>query len=290
MKIYMTIGISGSGKTTWCAQNAKSDDIVLDSDNVRLALYGDAECQDNPGKVFDVMRRNTIEGLRANHNIFYCATNLSMKKRIAFIKEMKKLFPDVEIIAVVFAILPKICKERNGTRERVVPNEVIDRQVRQFQIPVENEGWSDIIVVRNPETNPFEWKYQTWTEMEEFGDQKNKHHSLPLYLHCVRCYEKMLKFGDKQVDRLTAALWHDCGKLYTQTYWEKDDDAHYPNHAEVGSYYFLAGTGKIYTSQLIAYHMMAYQEEHAREVWRARLGDKLWEDIELLHQCDEAAH
>ena len=63
-KLFMLIGIPGSGKST---ASQKLSEIynapIYSSDDIRKELYGDASVQDNPKKVFDILHKRIIEGL-----------------------------------------------------------------------------------------------------------------------------------------------------------------------------------------------------------------------------------
>ena len=290
--IYFIIGISGVGKTYWCRENMRENDILLDSDAIRQELWGDAANQQQPNKVFDLMFRRTCNALRANHNVFYCATNLSMKHRIHFINNIRSKFSSDEVaIHCIICVAPiEVCKERNASRTRHVPEEVIERQARQFQMPVENEGWSSIEVVFTSQYSAEVYKKYLLEQVINFGSQENKHHKLNLFAHCSRCGMEAAIATDNK-DICLAANIHDFGKLYTKTYWpEKDNDAHYPNHAEYGALLALIAGFSPNVAALVCYHMIPYTDEKAQKTWRARLGETLWNKILLLHEQDEKAH
>ena len=287
--IYFTVGLSGCGKSYWCDTHAKEHDVILDSDMVRAELWGDASDQQNPSKVFNLMFHRTCIALSCGRDVYYCQTGLTMKHRIRFIKDIRaKYTPDqVQLHCVILVAPIEVCKERNAKRSRHVPDEVIDRQWRQFQIPVENEGWDSITVIPM-DYDKDEFFNQQWSAVGKFGTQENKHHSLSLFWHCFVCGTSIGRLSKEIVD---AAYIHDFGKLYTKTYWpEKDNDAHYPNHAEVGAYLALCMGYSLYTAQLVGYHMVPYMDARAQETWKNRLGEQLWHDVLIIHDHDRKAH
>lgn len=287
---YFTCGISGVGKSKWVHDNAFNTDIILDSDNIREELYQDPSIQGDPNKVFSLMFRRAVEALRANKNVYYCATGINAKHRIHLLTQLKKAFPDTLYKCIICIAPIEICKERNFARDRVVPEYVIDRQIRSFQIPMEAEGWDSIEVV---ETYPIDHevlRQKIWQEVKDFGSQKNSHHQLSLFNHCLLCGLEAHKFWPDNEDLDIAATWHDCGKLYTQTYWpDRDDEAHYPSHAELGSYLMLCMGFSLYSAQLVSAHMYPYNTQ-AQDAWRARCGESLWDDVLKLHACDVSSH
>jgi predicted kinase len=74
------------------------------------------------------------------------ATNLSPHERKQWIK-MAKGF-GYEVQAVFFDVPVEVCMDRNRRRERVVPDEVMQRMASKLKPPTFNEGFSKIVVVR----------------------------------------------------------------------------------------------------------------------------------------------
>lgn len=298
--LFYYCGLPGVGKTFVAYKQAKNTDIILDSDELRKELFNDEQCQSKNTELFNEIEKRTIVNLKNNKTVHYVSTGLSMKRRIALLKTLKKHFPDVKYKCVCVVAPLDVCHKRNSARERVVPREVIDRMARQFDPPCENEGWDAIDVVRNyydDETTIYLDEYKKTYQMyylqkvKEYGSQHNSYHTLSLYDHCHKCCENALR--DNAPDYLcNAALIHDFGKLYTQTYWEKDNysEAHYPNHAELGSYLALVMGFPLRVAQLVRFHMTCYMDAAAQKAWRERMGEQLWSEVARLHQYDEASH
>ena len=186
--IYVTVGISASGKSTFCREHAQSNDLILDSDVLREELFGDPCEQKNPSLVFDTMFKRTVAALEQNRNVWYCATNLIMKNRLHFIRSVRAKYPETKVICYLFSISPEICVQRNQLRARQVPLFVLLRQVQQFEMPVEKEGWNSIKVIdmmSDEEVEDFSQKIQNL--VQNFGSQENHHHRNSLWEHCVIC-------------------------------------------------------------------------------------------------------
>ena len=296
---YLYMGLPGSGKTYLAKRAAKPYDLVLDSDEIRGEVWGDPSIQDDPAHIFNIMYQRAHKALKVNRDVFYVATNISMKRRIALLKTLKKHFPDVKYKCVCVIAPLDVCHRRNGARERIVPMEVIDRMARQFDPPCESEGWDTIDIsynFYNDGTIMADGNWETYRayyiqKAKEFGSQHNSHHSLSLFDHCDECARKAIINGASR-DICHAAGIHDFGKLYTQVYWEKDNyiEAHYPSHAELGSYLALVMGFPLHIAQLVRFHMIPYMDAAAQKTWRERMGENLWNDVVRLHQYDEAAH
>jgi len=286
------VGIVGTGKTTVACKMANENDLILDSDAIRAELFGDEACQDNPSLVFATMEKRTIEALNSGRNVFYVACNIWSRKRINFIKAIKQKAPGTIFECYIIECPIEIARERNSARSRVVPAYVIDKQLRQFEIPYEGEGWDNIEIIHNRSFKEAEKDYlEILNRVYDFGDQKNEHHSLTLFEHCVNAFTYASKNNFPSEVR-GAAIVHDFGKAWTQEYWEKDDgkNAHYPNHANVGAWLSLNLENSLECAQLVNYHMLPYTDEKSQATWRARLGEKIWKELEQLHEADEAAH
>lgn len=296
--LYVYVGCSASGKTTLAYKRAnENNDYVTDSDEVRQWLFGDATYQDDNNKVFRTMYQTTIDMLNKNYNVHYVATNLSSRRRITLIKDIKKKFPDTIFKCVVVIAPVQELYERNAARERHVPDYVIKKQLCAFQVPYMGEGWDSIEVVDNGEN--MEWVDKMWKDVKEFGDQRNPHHTLTLYTHLLECVNKvelwpMARCETKDPKTLhnsrlmAAAGLHDIGKAYTQSF-DEEDIAHYYGHENVSSYLSLCLNGDLYIAQLVNYHMILYMDTAAQKTWRVRLGDYMWDDLMRLHTADEAA-
>lgn len=288
-KLFFYVGISGSGKTYKAYEMHGEDTVIIDSDQIRERLLGDATRQDQNSRVFEHMYRETCECLSRGVSVCYVATNLSAKRRISFLKNIHKRFPGLECICYIINTPIETCYERNNRRSRTVPDYVIGRQLQSFQIPCEAEGWSRIEVVNNFNNSEYYREY-TVRKVMEYGSQQNKHHSLSLIDHCTKCgrLAEDMGYGDALQQ---AAYIHDYGKIYTAVRWpDKDDDLHYPNHAQVGAYLALNMGYSLYVAQLVGAHMYPYTSEREQEVWHIRFGEKLWKDVLKLHELDLEAH
>lgn len=290
---YMLCGLPGSGKSYWAREKAKPYDVIVSSDSIREELYGDASIQEDPSRVFNFMFQRTCAALKAGHTAFYDATNINIKRRINLLKSLRKLIPDLYCICVIVATPIDVCHERNSERKRIVPSYVIDRMLRQFEVPCKAEGWDEILVHYNyaPDYDIDYYRHAYAQLVEEYGEQGNSHHTLTLKEHCHACGDSA-RLGSFNSDIVRAAYLHDYGKVWTAIRWEKDNyqEFHYPNHANVGAYMALTMGYNIHIAQLIAYHMLPYTDQKCQNTWRARLGENLWKEIIELHHYDEAAH
>jgi predicted kinase len=142
--VVLTIGLPGSGKTTWFKRRGVSP---LSSDMLRSILFDDITEQRYQGLVFSTLRSLLRARLIAKMPWNYVdATNLSPHERRQWIKMAKSFGYDVQ--AVFFDVPLEICMERNSRRERTVSDDVMKKMAERLRPPTFKEGFSKIVVVR----------------------------------------------------------------------------------------------------------------------------------------------
>lgn len=283
------IGIAASGKTTWAHQ--QKGYIVLDSDQLRLELWGSETDQRDPHKVFDLMYKRGREQLLNGNSVIFCSTNLSMKYRMHAIRQLSNI-PNIKFRAVIFNVPVNICRENNKKRARQVPDWLFERQIKQFQCPTVTEGFDSIEIITPFEYNQIEFAHSMWDDVRAAGSQDNPHHTLTLYDHLQACINKLnlskLPIDDENSKNLcVAAALHDIGKAYTRSY-DENGIAHYYSHEAYGAYLTMNMHCRLEIIQLVNYHMLPFNTS-AILTWKKRLGDDLWNKIMILHEADLAA-
>lgn len=142
--VVLTIGLPGSGKTTWCKRRGVNP---LSSDMLRSILFDDSDEQRYQGLVFSTLRSLLRARLIAKMPWNYVdATNLSPHERRQWIK-MAKSF-GYEVQAVFFDVPLEICLSRNHKRERTVSDDAMQKMAERLKPPNFKEGFSKIVVVR----------------------------------------------------------------------------------------------------------------------------------------------
>lgn len=305
-RIYVTVGLPGSGKSTWAENMKEVLDLTLhSSDNIR-SEFGDINDQSNNELVFNILYKRIKEDLKNGHNVVFDATNLSRKRRIHFIQHELRDIP-CEKICVLFATPYEICLKNNANRERKVPEDVIKRMVKNFEVPAYCESWDDIQIVW--------WNYKK--EFNIYSDllkwkklsHNNLNHSLSVGDHMINAaYHHYCNYPENYKLHM-ALLMHDCGKPFTKSYIDRNgnesEEAHYYQHENVSSYMSLFYLKDIHpkewtdddileVSLLINLHMRTLnawsQSDSSKEKDRKLFGDEIIEALEVINECDLAAH
>lgn len=141
--IYIMVGIPGSGKSTWVKEQfLKLDEgfMVLNADTIRAELYGDESIQGNPKMVFQILHDRFRRALLNNKikTIFIDNTSVDKKSRAQIFRLIENNCPECNINIKVFDDFEK-AKEWNKGRDRIVPDEVMDRMIDKFEYPNQNE-------------------------------------------------------------------------------------------------------------------------------------------------------
>jgi predicted kinase len=142
--VVLAIGLPGSGKSAWFKRH---NITPLSSDMLRALLFDDPAEQRFQDIVFSNLRAMLKARLIARRPVNYVdATNLTPHERQSWIK----LGHDYgyEVQAVFFDVPTEVCLERNQRRDRVVPEDVMQRMAAKLRPPAFEEGFTKITVVK----------------------------------------------------------------------------------------------------------------------------------------------
>lgn len=146
MELILICGLSGSGKSTISKELAeKHNAIILSTDAIREEIYGNLECQDNPEKIFGILRYRIRKNLENNRNIIVDATNLTVKNRRSIIHYASNY--EKTLICYVVNKPYEQCLIDNVNREHPVPEYVLEKQYKKFCMPTYEEGFDKIVVL-----------------------------------------------------------------------------------------------------------------------------------------------
>ena len=296
--LVMLVGISGSGKSVLSELFKKGGKKIFSSDAIRKELYGNEDDQAHNQKVFETLHKRIRSALMNGDDCVYDATNLNRKRRMAFLKSIQGI--PCKKICVVKAVPFEICIRRDRKRPRSVGALVIRKQIRQFELPLTEEGWDKVLIQKENRVN-----YPSI--FDAFPKEDVSHDCAPYHYEDITEHMLMVCREAQKTEKVSQALIeagavHDVGKFYTKSFYDKKgnrrDRATYYGHENWSAYLYM--TSKEYWGQvsyeddlrgncgdgalfLIALHMELYKESKILD----RLSPECLEALYILKECDD---
>lgn len=139
----MTIGIMGSGKSTWARSFAKENPefMYFSTDTIRAEIGVGEHDQTVNLQVYKLMERKTENAFRNGRSVLLDATFIKKSWRIPFIEIAKR--HGAKTIAHVFVAdretLLKRIEKRSKEGGLFVPTHAVDRYISKFSPPTASE-------------------------------------------------------------------------------------------------------------------------------------------------------
>jgi predicted kinase len=141
VKIVITVGLPGSGKSTYLKRRGIN---AISSDEIRRLIADDPEDQTVHKQVFATIRYLIRQRIATGRPVTYVdATHLTRWERRPYIQLARRHGCKVE--ALFFDVSLEVCMQRNQRRGRIVPERVIRDMARRMQPPAMEEGFARII-------------------------------------------------------------------------------------------------------------------------------------------------
>jgi predicted kinase len=146
-RVVLLVGLPASGKSTWAQRQGAA---VISSDHIRYLLADDATDQTIHRTVFATVRYLLRRRLELRRPLtFVDATNVTAFERRPYIRIAQWYGARPE--AVFFDTPAEVCRLRNRSRDRVVPDSAIDVMAARLQPPTVSEGLESVTVYRVPD-------------------------------------------------------------------------------------------------------------------------------------------
>lgn len=149
LKAYITVGIPGSGKTTWINNQEwlknyeyiSTDKFVEEYALSQNKTYSEVFQEYMPIAI-DLMTKQAIEARNQNKNIIWDQTSTTILSRI----KKFRMLPNYYHIAVVFKTPTKeeLISRLNSRPGKIIPIDIINNMIFNWEEPTEKEGYKEI--------------------------------------------------------------------------------------------------------------------------------------------------
>ena len=149
MELIMLIGLPTSGKSTFSSNPKYSKYVRVSSDDILQEVA--KERQQSYNTVFKgnirfaqiAMMKVLRKAIEDGKNIIWDQTSLTRKQRR---EKLKHIPPHYKKTAVYFIVDLKTALQRNTQRPgKVIPPEILERMIKEYELPVLEEGFDEII-------------------------------------------------------------------------------------------------------------------------------------------------
>jgi predicted kinase len=148
-KLYVLVGVPGSGKSTWVAHQEWADQCAYISTDIHVERYARNEGK-TYNQVFDefmpkaveLMADDVVQAREEGKDIIWDQTSCTMVSR----RRKFNMLPDYYAIAVVFKTPPAgdLMKRLASRPGKGIPWNVVSSMINNFEMPTEDEGFKEI--------------------------------------------------------------------------------------------------------------------------------------------------
>ena len=148
-KLYVLVGVPGSGKSTWVANQDWAKDCVYVSTDTWVELEAERQgrtysevFEEYMPKAVNIMSAQVIDARDQGRDIIWDQTSTTVMSR----RRKFSMLPDYYAIAVVFRCpdLDELMRRLNSRPGKIIPLDVVESMIKNFEVPTEDEGFKEI--------------------------------------------------------------------------------------------------------------------------------------------------
>lgn len=192
--------------------------------------------------VISCVKKHYNECNNKYQGIVFDATHFTTKQRTAILRLINNrmrtvcLYLASDIDTAYSGVQKRVATVVDGHAGRNVPKDVIIGMAKGMSLPSVNEGFDEVIVhnvedkmnVDYPHRNELSLEnckqFKAYTQCDCDFDQHNKHHGNKLFVHLTQAFKYALN-NNYSYEVQLAALYHDVGKIPTQCFCGKLNEA-----------------------------------------------------------------
>ena len=152
-KLYIMMGVPGSGKTTWCKNNINFDESVyISRDTIRFSILKPNEPYFSKEKeVYKTFTNQIAQALKRGKNVYADQTSLDEKARAKLINSLEDRSYEIHVIWLNTPLGQ--CLKQNSLRTGLsrVPDESIIQMSKRLTRPTWAEGIRYLHIITNGE-------------------------------------------------------------------------------------------------------------------------------------------
>ncbi len=157
-RLHLLVGPAGCGKSSWAREHL-AETVIVSSDRMREELTGDPGDQSQNYLVFQRCVDRVREELHRGRDVTFDATNCTERLREMPVQAGR--WSGAEIVSHFFDVGLEAALERNRTRDRLVPEQVVRRHYEILDPPAIYEADRHYVVDEAGEERPY------WPQLPE---------------------------------------------------------------------------------------------------------------------------
>lgn len=140
--LFLTMGIPGSGKSTYIKTAMRPEDIYISRDKIRFSLLKPNEPYFSKEKeVFRILISKTNEALKNGRgDVYVDATHLNKASRAKLLTKLTETPHEINVVFMNTSLKEAIKRNNNRTGRAKVPEKSIKEMYNSIEMPSSEEG------------------------------------------------------------------------------------------------------------------------------------------------------